>query len=178
MSELREPFTLGAMPPNAPMLTVDVHDVAAPIATIFSLARDVAAWPRHLAHYRSVEFIERSRDGGGVVTMRANRPFGAVNWPTWWTSEMQVSPDGATEPWIRFRHIRGITTGMEVLWSFTRRRELTHVAIVHMWNGPRWPVIGKLAARRVIGPVFVHGIASRTLAGLARVAEWTHREQA
>jgi hypothetical protein len=32
-------------------------------------------------------------------------------------------------------------------------------------------VIGEVAALGVIGPVFVHGIASRTLAGLARVAE-------
>jgi hypothetical protein len=32
-------------------------------------------------------------------------------------------------------------------------------------------VIGAFAATAVIGPVFVHGIASRTLAGLARVAE-------
>jgi hypothetical protein len=32
-------------------------------------------------------------------------------------------------------------------------------------------VIGTVAAQAVIGPVFVHGIASRTLEGLARVAE-------
>jgi hypothetical protein len=42
-----------------------------------------------------------------------------------------------------------------------------------VWNGPSWPLIGELAARGVIGPVFVHGIASRTLAGLARAAERT-----
>jgi hypothetical protein len=32
-------------------------------------------------------------------------------------------------------------------------------------------VIGVVAATVVIGPVFVHGIASRTLAGLAAQAE-------
>jgi hypothetical protein len=32
-------------------------------------------------------------------------------------------------------------------------------------------LIGLVAARGVIGPVFVHGIASRTLAGLAHAAE-------
>jgi hypothetical protein len=31
--------------------------------------------------------------------------------------------------------------------------------------------MGIVAAKMVIGPVFVHGIASRTLAGLAAVAE-------
>jgi len=32
-------------------------------------------------------------------------------------------------------------------------------------------VIGRPAAELVIGPVFVHGIASRTLAGIARHVE-------
>ena len=47
----------------------------------------------------------------------------------------------------------------------------TFVRIVHVWNGPAWPLIADMAARGVIGPVFVHGIASRTLAGLAAAAE-------
>jgi hypothetical protein len=38
---------------------------------------------------------------------------------------------------------------------------------------PGWPLIGPVAALAVIGPVFVHGIASRTLAGLAAAAERT-----
>jgi coenzyme Q-binding protein COQ10 len=47
----------------------------------------------------------------------------------------------------------------------------THVRIVHVWDGPAWPAVGSPAATLVIGPVFVHGIASRTLAGLAAHAE-------
>ena len=74
-------------------------------------------------------------------------------------------------PAIRFRHVRGITRGMEVEWSFAERGESVHVRIVHSWNGPAWPLIGVTVARHVIGPVFIHGIASRTLAGLAAVAE-------
>jgi len=34
-------------------------------------------------------------------------------------------------------------------------------------------VIGSAAAALVIGPVFVHGIATRTLAGIKRFAEET-----
>jgi len=45
------------------------------------------------------------------------------------------------------------------------------VEIVHEWAGPPWPLVGRLAADAVIGPVFVHGIASRTLAGIRRRAE-------
>ena len=53
-------------------------------------------------------------------------------------------------------------------------RESTEVTIVHTWNGPPWPLIRSPAADWVIGPVFVHGIASRTLAGPGRAVEAAH----
>jgi ribosome-associated toxin RatA of RatAB toxin-antitoxin module len=132
--------------------------------------RDVEHWPAHLAHYRFVRLRERASDGGGIVEMAANRPFGFLNWPTWWLSEMQVI-DTASEHAVRFRHIGGITKGMDVDWRFEARDGGTRVELVHAWDGPRWPLIGVFAATVVIGPVFVHGIASRTLAGLTNVAE-------
>ena len=82
-----------------------------------------------------------------------------------------TAPGRAAAASIRYRHVRGTTTGMDVEWTFEPARDGTLVRIVHAWNGPAWPLIGELAARGVIGPVFVHGIASRTLAGLARAAE-------
>ena len=129
---------------------------------------DVARWPERLDHYRFVRFRKSDGAGGGIVEMAANRPFGALNWPTWWLSEMQVVYD---RPAIRFRHIGGITTGMDVEWAFESHAEGTQVRLLHVWDGPKWPLIGAFAAVNVIGPVFVHGIATRTLAGLARVAE-------
>ena len=166
--EPRAPFRLGAMPAGRAMETVDERVVRAPVAEIFALARDVEHWPAHLAHYRYVRFRERAPDGGGLVEMSAYRPFGPVGWPTWWLSEMSVDP---ARPAVRFRHVGGITTGMDVEWSFAQVAEGTRVRIVHVWDGPRWPLIGVFAATAVIGPVFVHGIASRTLAGLGRAAE-------
>lgn len=171
---LKRPYELGPMPMGRAMITVDEQIVAAPVAQLFDLARLVENWPTHLAHYRFVRFRARTRDGGGLVEMSANRPFGVADWPTWWLSEMQV--DEATQR-VRYRHVQGMTTGMDVEWSFQPLapapdgRLQTRVRIVHVWDGPRWPAIGTLAAVGVIGPVFVHGIASRTLAGLARVAE-------
>jgi hypothetical protein len=168
------PHALGAMPRDRGMTTVDERLVAAPLATIFTLAADVEGWPDHLAHYRFVRFVERRDDGGGTVEMSANRPFGPLDWPTWWTSLMSVTGPGALDARdasIRFRHIAGVTTGMDVEWSFHPADRGTLVRIVHVWNGPPVPLLGLAAARGVIGPVFVHGIASRTLAGLARVAE-------
>ncbi len=165
-------YDLGSMPTSAKMITVDELTVRTGLGTIFDLAADVERWPEHLQHYRFVRFHERHADGGGIVEMSANRPFGVADWPTWWTSLMSVTrPGGAAAPAIRFRHIRGITTGMDVEWSFHPGADGTVVRIVHVWNGPKWPLIGQIAARGVIGPVFVHGIASRTLAGLARAAE-------
>lgn len=158
---------LGEMPENRRMTTVDAQLVRAPVESIFTLARDVERWPMHLAHYRYVRFRDRA-PAGGTVEMAAYRPFGALNWPTWWLSLMEIDE---RRPAIRFRHIGGITTGMDVEWRFTAGAAGTNVKIVHVWDGPAWPVIGGVAASRVIGPVFIHGIASRTLAGLARAAE-------
>jgi ribosome-associated toxin RatA of RatAB toxin-antitoxin module len=167
-----EPYSLGPMPTDRRMTTVDDLVTRASLQTIFDLAADVEHWPAHLEHYRYVRFLERRADGGGLVEMSANRPFGAIHWPTYWTSMMSIArPGSASIPSIRFRHVRGVTTGMDVEWTFTPERGGTHVRIVHVWNGPSWPLIGDIAARGVIGPVFVHGIASRTLAGLARAAE-------
>lgn len=165
---LRPPYVLGALPTNRLMTTVDELVVKASVPTMFTIAREVEHWPAYLPHYRFVRFRHRATDGGGEVEMAANRPFGIVSWPTWWLSEMAVNHD---QPWVRFRHIGGITTRMDVEWSFTETSAGTLTRIVHVWNGPHWPLIGGLAAQRIIGPVFVHGIASRTLSGLARVAE-------
>lgn len=165
---VRDPFELGPMPLGRPMETIDERIVRAPWRAIFDIARKVEEWPAHLPHYRFVRFRERASDGGGIVEMAANRPFGLLEWPTWWLSEMSVD-DGA--PSIRFRHIGGITREMDVEWSFRAVEGGTHVKILHVWDGPPVPLIGIPAATLVIGPLFVHGIASRTLAGLAAVAE-------
>lgn len=177
-------FDLGAMPVGRKMKTVDERSVRAAVKPMFELARNVEAWPSHLPHYRYVRFRERRSDGGGLVEMSAVRPFHLartargpllrINWPTWWLSEMVVDSE---KPAIRFRHVGGITRGMEVEWTFDAVPGGTHVRIVHLWDGPGIPVVGTWAATLVIGPVFVHGIASRTLAGLAAVAEREARTQ-
>ncbi len=161
-------FDLGTPPLDRVLTTIDELHVNTPVRPIFEIAREVEHWPAHLSHYRFVRFRDRSPDGGGLVEMSANRPFGLFDWPTWWLSEMAVNE---AEPWIRFRHVQGITMGMDVEWTFSPSGGGTLVRIVHTWNGPSWPLIGELAALNVIGPVFVHGIASRTLAGLKHVAE-------
>jgi hypothetical protein len=61
---------------------------------------------------------------------------------------------------------------MDVEWRFRPDGVGTHVEIVHVWpEGPRWPLVGKLAADRVIGPVFIHHVAGMTLAGIKAAVE-------
>ena len=149
------------------MRTVDRIRVHAPFARVFSVASSVTRWPAILPHYRWVRVLD-----GGLVEMAAWRHFGAFKYPTWWISEMNVDrPAGE----IRYRHVRGITRGMEVAWRLVEvggdSEGGVEVEIVHTWRGPTWPLIGRLAANLVIGPVFIHGIASRTLAGIKRATE-------
>jgi len=181
------------------MRTVDQMVIGAPLGRVFQVAAGVERWPAILPHYRWVRFLDR-RDGGGTVEMAAWRPFGPLRYPVWWVSDMTVDRTACE---IRYRHVRGITTGMSVVWRLAPHAEAwarrdtvlkdtalersalpsprfsvgttddvgTVVTIVHEWPGPAWPLIGRLAANLVIGPVFIHGIASRTLAGIKRDVE-------
>jgi uncharacterized membrane protein len=149
------------------MRTEDRLFMRAPVARVFEAAANVERWPELLSHYRWVRMLERRGDGG-IVEMAAWRPFGPLRYPTWWVSEMWVD---ATRPAVRYRHVRGITAGMDVEWRLEPAFEGTDVTIVHEWSGPGWPLISRPAAEWVIGPVFVQGIASRTLAGIRREVE-------
>ncbi|MDT8368009.1 MAG: SRPBCC family protein, partial [Longimicrobiales bacterium] len=135
----------------------------------FQIAADVERWPEYLPHYRWVRFVRRDGFAEGIVEMSANRPFGPLGWPTFWRSEMSHDREQRT---VRYHHIGGVTTGMDVWWQLRPLgNQRTRMRIVHEWDGPRWPIISGIAADLVIGPIFVKGIASRTLAGLAAVAE-------
>jgi len=149
------------------MRTLDQTVIRAPMERAFQVASDVERWPEILSHYRWVRFIDRHQRGG-TVEMAAWRPFGLFRYPTWWVSEMTL--DRAARE-IRYRHVRGTTTGMDVVWRLVGESDGVAVTIVHEWTGPAWPLVGPVAARLVIGPVFIHGIASRTLAGIKRFAE-------
>ena len=137
--------------------------MCAPLERAYAAASEVERWPAILPHYRWVRRLD-----GGLVEMAAWRPFGPVRYPAWWVSEMTLDRAAGE---IRYRHVRGITRGMSVVWRMVEARGGVEVEIVHTWDGPRWPLIGSLAEDLVIGPVFIHGIASRTLAGIKRAVE-------
>lgn len=151
------------------MIRSDQHVTVAPADLVFRVATDVERWPEILPHYRWVRFHEKRGFGRGVVEMAAWRDFGGpLRWPTWWKSEMNTDPD---EPVVRYRHIGGITARMDVEWLFLAAGHGTVVCVIHEWDGPRWPLVGRFAANRVIGPHFVSFIAQRTLMGVCAEAE-------
>src|SRR3954453_7366695 len=127
-----------------------------PLPRIVELAADVERWPEILPHYRWVTLLA----GGGdrkVVEMAARRD----RIPVRWRAVQEIDRHGAT-PVITYRHVWGITRGMDVAWTFAERRDGVNVAIRHDFTPP-WPVIGNVIASTIIGPHFVDYIAGRTL---------------
>lgn len=151
------------------MITIDEHLVHAPADLCFDVAADVERWPIILPHYRWVRFHSKQSFGHGTVEMAAwrNFPLG-LKYPTWWLSEMRSAP---SEPAVYYKHIAGITRGMDVKWELQPRGADTFIRLFHTWDGPPWPLIGAAAANLVIGPHFISAIAQRTLAGVAQEAE-------
>ena len=149
------------------MHTIDEITIHGSMDRAFDVASDVERWPHFLPHYRWVKMLEPQGDTA-VVEMAAWRSFGVVKCPTWWVSEMEIRPD---QHQVRYVHIQGITTGMDVVWQLTDRGGHVDIAIVHTWSGPPWPLISSIAADMVIGPVFIHSVASRTLQGVKREVE-------
>ena len=127
---------------------------------VYRLAARVEDWPRILPHYRRVTVV---RDDGErrVVDMRARRDL----IPVGWTAEQRLFPD---EPRITFTHVRGITRGMRVAWTFTPQPDGTLLVRVWHWFCPQWPLVPDWLVHLVVGRFFVDYIAGQTLRCLAR----------
>jgi hypothetical protein len=89
--------------------------------------------------------------------------------PVAWTTTQELFPD-ETPLRIRFRHVRGVTRGMDVAWLITPGPGRVHVEIRH-WFDPGWPLIGGWPTEAIIGHFFVGTIAGRTLRQVKAVAE-------
>jgi aromatase len=131
--------------------------------TVFDLAAAVEDWPRLLPHYRRVRVLA-DRGDRRIVEMAARRD--AI--PVRWTAEQRLFP---SERRITFRHIGGITRGMEVAWTFTPGPD--GVVLVRVWHGfcPRWPLVPDWLVHVVIGRIFVDNIARKTLRRIRELSE-------
>ena len=138
--------------------------IDAPADIIFRLAADVPRWPELLPHYRSVRVLER-RGGRLLVRMAAHRD----GIPVSWTSILEPRP---AEGRVLFRHVRGVTRGMDVTWHIrpTASGGGSDVSIEHAFRRPL-PLLGEDLLPAVIDRFFVRPIAGRTLAAFKALAE-------
>jgi len=144
------------------MHTEDTIWMQAPPERVFALAADVARWPELLPHYRWVRVAE-GQDDPRVVEMAARRgPF-----PVRWTSFQWLHPASGR---IVYRHIAGVTVGMDVEWRLTPQEGGTHVVIQHDLVPQHWLLRIPFAPRIAAG-LFISGIARRTLHHIKLAAE-------
>ncbi len=129
---------------------------------VFKLAEAVEQWPTILPHYRYVRLLGRA---GNVrkVKMAASRD----GIPVSWTSLLFPLP---RQNRIRFRHVRGITKGMEVEWRLVKQRGGTLVTIEHDLR-LRWPPGVRAIGEYVITRFFISNIANKTLRRMKQLAE-------
>ena len=124
------------------------------VERVFAVASAVENWPQFLPHYRWVTVLS-TNGHERVVQMAAHRD----GFPVRWTARQRLDHDRYQ---IHFTHIRGISRGMEVTWFLDVDGPLVHVRIVHDLT-LHWPLIGALVAQHIIGKLFVHHIATKTL---------------
>ena len=136
--------------------------VRADAEDVYRLAAAVERWPEILPHYRWVRLL---RDDGRrrLVEMAARRD----RIPVRWRAEQELFPE---EPRITFRHVGGVTRGMEVEWLFSPGENGVRVAILHDLR-LRWPLVGGVVADLIIGPLFIENIAGKTLHRIKELAE-------
>jgi ribosome-associated toxin RatA of RatAB toxin-antitoxin module len=145
------------------VFTEDHITIDAAPERIFALAARVEDWPEILPHYRWVTVL---RDDGArrLVEMAATRD----GIPVKWAAIQELEP---VRQAIHFRHVRGVTRGMVVQWSIEPGAHGTNVGIAHRFD-PNWPrPVGPLIARYVVGELFVHNVAGKTLRQIKRLAE-------
>ena len=141
--------------------------IRAGAAEVYGLAAPVERWPEILPHYRWVRVLEDGGEGRRVVEMAALRNFIPVRW----RAEQRLFPE---VPRIVFRHVGGVTKGMEVEWVFAPQDDgVVRVSILHdLERGlAGWPLVGGVVADRVVGPFFVSNIAGKTLGRIKELAE-------
>lgn len=150
-----------------------------PKSRIFQLAADIQSWPSLLPHYQEVLVFEQSDDGSRkVVEMAATRdnfPIKGRQFPVRWQSVQICEPDTGK---IYFKHLKGIATGMWVVWTLEEdpAGHGTQVTISHDLTYPL-PFLNGWFARDMVGDQFVHAIAGRTLAVIKAIVEQEASEQ-
>jgi ribosome-associated toxin RatA of RatAB toxin-antitoxin module len=147
-------------------------DISAAPSRVFELAANIALWPELLPHYRKVT-IESLKGDRTLARMAAVRKFGPIGIPVTWRVEQWPDDSDPADLQLHFRHVHGVTRGMDVTWHIRAADEhgaRSHVTIEHLFSRPL-PIVGPDALPRFVDHFFVKPIASRTLATFKHLAE-------
>jgi ribosome-associated toxin RatA of RatAB toxin-antitoxin module len=141
--------------------------IAAQPELVFALAHDVSRWADLLPHYARSRVVATADDGSRTMDFIARRAFVPVlglGLPVAWRA--RTWPEPATRR-LRFRHVAGVTRGMDVTWHIepSDDGQATDVVIEHVFE-PRLPWLAVVVDRW-----FTRAIAGRTLATFRTLAE-------
>ena len=121
--------------------------------TIFETAANLELWPKILPHYRYIRYLEHG-PSRNIVVMAATRS----GIPISWTSEQIIDRDRIE---VRFYHMKALTKGMRVVWTFQEVPDGVLVEIKHDLAF-RVKILAPIADK-IIGDFFIHNIANKTL---------------
>ena len=163
---------------------------------LFQLAADIQDWGWILPHYRYLRVTEqegnrRTADFGATRSFvlfrfkkrrNADDPEDApiaysetgFEFPVSWQARQEIFPG---ERRITYQHIGGITKGMRVEWRITPQRDRMKVVIDHELT-MKIPIFGKWFSDKIVGKLFVHNIAGKTLQSLKTIVETTEANPA
>ena len=146
------------------MRTANHIVIEAPIAAVYKAAAKVEDWPKLLSHYRWVKVLS-GKGNKRVVDMGAWRD----GFPCRWVSDQVLDPKKKT---VYYKHIRSVwTQGMDVWWILTPKgAKRTEILLTHDMPRSAFPPY-RWFLQHIVGNLFVHNIAGKTLAGLKRHLE-------
>lgn len=144
--------------------------IDAPADRVLALAGEVERWPELLPHYRRVAIGGR-RGARVLARMVAVRQFGPIPVPVSWRAICWAESDDPSDLRLRFRHVRGVTRGMEVTWHIRPEDGGgCHVTIEHEFRRPL-PFVAPDLLPRLVDRWFTTAIATRTLRTFRGLAE-------
>ncbi len=139
--------------PSLEMRKINSIIMHAPRISIFETAANLELWPQILPHYRYIRYLERSPNRN-IVLMAATRS----GIPISWTSEQVIDRERVE---IHFHHLKALTKGMHVVWTF---RDAPSGVLVEIMHNLAFRVnLLVPIADKIIGDFFIHNIANKTL---------------
>ena len=151
------------------MYTDSSVTMKAPLRRIFEITSNLDNWVPMLPHYRFINWLGEEDDGARIVEMACYR--GKI--PVSWTSRLEIDEE---TPKVTFTHLKKMTKGMVVVWTYEETDDGVLVKITHDLKF-RWPPLAPLA-EYIIGEHFIDPVAGRTLRTFKEILEKEASESA